>query len=54
MNKKGASKNSRFDWKRPKAIDDKDTELSGNPELTPGMFARVALRDGLRPAARKI
>jgi len=34
MNKKGASKKSRTDWKRLKATADKDIDLSDNPELT--------------------
>jgi hypothetical protein len=41
MNKKGASKKSPTDWKRLKAMTDKDIDLSDNPELTPEMFARA-------------
>lgn len=54
MNKKGASQKSRTYQKRLKAMADKDIDLSDNPELTPGMFAREVARPALRPVARKV
>jgi uncharacterized protein (DUF4415 family) len=32
---------------------DKDIDLSDNPELTPEMFARAIVRQGLKPVTRK-
>ena len=32
---------------------DRDIDLSDNPELTPEMFARAVVRQGLKPVARK-
>jgi hypothetical protein len=43
--KKGASKKSRTDWKRPKPIDDKDIDLSENPELISEGLAVVGGRN---------
>jgi len=53
MKKKGISKKSRTDWKRLKAMADKDIDLSDNPELSPEMFARAVVRHGLKPITRK-
>jgi len=54
MDKKGASKKSRTDWKRQKAMADKDIDLSDKPELTPEMFARAVVMPGLRPVTRRL
>ena len=32
---------------------DKDIDLSDNPELTPEMFAKAAVRQGLKPVPNK-
>jgi uncharacterized protein (DUF4415 family) len=53
MKKKATSKKSQTDWKRVKAMTDKDIDLSDNPELTPEMFARAVVRRGLKPVLRK-
>ena len=53
MKKKDTSKKSRTDWKRLKAMTDKDIDLSDSPELTPEMFARAVVRRGLKPVTRK-
>jgi uncharacterized protein (DUF4415 family) len=53
MKKRVTSKKSQTDWKRIKAMKDKDIDLSDNPELTPAMFARAVVRRGLKPVPRK-
>jgi uncharacterized protein (DUF4415 family) len=53
MKKRVTSKKSQTDWKRIKALKDKDIDLSDNPELTPAMFARAVVRRGLKPVSRK-
>ncbi len=47
-------KKSATDWKRLKAMADKDIDLSDSPELTPEMFARALLRRGLKPRPHKV
>jgi uncharacterized protein (DUF4415 family) len=47
-------KRSATDWKRVKAMREKDIDLSDSPELTPEMFARAVVREGLVPRQRKV
>ncbi len=47
-------KRSATDWKRLKAMKDKDIDLSDSPELTPEMFARGIVRQGLKSKPRKV
>lgn len=53
MRKKVTSKKSQTNWKRLRAMVDKDMDLSDSPELTPEMFARSIVRRGLKPVTRK-
>jgi uncharacterized protein (DUF4415 family) len=53
MKKETTSKKSGTDWKRVKAMTDRDIDLSDSPELTPRMFARAIVRRGLKPVPRK-
>ena len=53
MKKETTSKKSRTDWKRVKAMTDRDIDLSDSPELTPRMFARAIVRRGLKPVPPK-
>ena len=53
MRKKITSKKSQTNWKRLRAMADKDIDLSDSPELTPEMFARSIVRRGLKPVTRK-
>ena len=53
MKKKNFGAKSQTDWARLKTMRDKDIDLSENPELTPQMFARAVVRQGLKPVARK-
>ncbi|HKZ85927.1 MAG TPA: BrnA antitoxin family protein [Anaerolineae bacterium] len=53
MKKRTTSSKSRTDWARLDAMQDEDIDLSDNPELTPEMFARAVVRQGLKPAPNK-
>ncbi len=53
MKKKVTSEKSQTDWKRLKAMKDKEIDLSDSPELAPEVFARALVRRGLKPVARK-
>ena len=53
MKKASISKKSQSDWKRVDALKDKDIDLSDIPEVTPEMFARTIVRQGLKPVPRK-
>jgi uncharacterized protein (DUF4415 family) len=53
MKKSTTSRKSRTDWARLDAMKDKDIDLSDSPEIPPKMFARAAVRKGLKPAPRK-
>jgi uncharacterized protein (DUF4415 family) len=53
MKKRTTSKKSQTDWKRLEAIKQSDIDLSENPELSPEMFARAIVRQGLKPVTRK-
>jgi uncharacterized protein (DUF4415 family) len=53
MKKKAISKRSQTDWERVNALRDDEIDLSDIPEITPEMFARGVVRQGLKPVARK-
>jgi len=53
MKKRATSRKSRSDWKRVDALADRGIDFSDTPELTPEMFARAVVRQGLKPVARK-
>lgn len=53
MNKKSTRGKSQTDWKRVDALKDEDIDLSDNPEVTPEMFARGVVREGLKEVPRK-
>jgi uncharacterized protein (DUF4415 family) len=53
MKKRTTSKKSQTDWKRLEVIKQSDIDLSENPELSPEMFARAIVRQGLKPVTRK-
>ena len=44
---------SRTDWKRVDALEDEQIDLSDSPEVTPEMFARAVVRQGLVPVMTK-
>ncbi|MBI4389260.1 MAG: BrnA antitoxin family protein [Nitrospinae bacterium] len=44
---------SATDWTRAKTVKDRDIDFSDSPEITPEMFARAAVRNGLQPPVRK-
>jgi len=43
-----ASRKSKTNWKRVRAMTDKRLDLSDPPEITPAMFARAVVRRGLK------
>ena len=49
MSKKPISTNSRTDWERLNAMQDKDIDLSDIPEVTEEQMARAKLRVGGKP-----
>jgi uncharacterized protein (DUF4415 family) len=53
MKKLATSRKSRTDWRRVDALPDERIDFSDTPELTPEMFARAVVRQGLKPVARK-
>ena len=53
MKKSITSKKSQTDWTRLKAMKDEDIDLSDCPEVTPEMFVRAVVRQGLKPVIRK-
>ncbi len=53
MKKKHISHKSKTDWDRVDKIRDKNIDFSDNPEVTPEMFAKAVLRNGLKPVGRK-
>jgi uncharacterized protein (DUF4415 family) len=53
MKKPITSRKSRTDGKRVDALRDDKVDFSDAPELTPEMFARAIVRQGLKPVARK-
>jgi len=54
MKKPTTSRKSRTDWKRVEALEDRKINFSDTPELTPEMFARAVVRQGLKPVPRKL
>ncbi len=53
MSKKPTSSKSETDWKRLDAMTDEDIDLSDCPEITPEMFAKAVVRDGLASSKKK-
>jgi hypothetical protein len=53
MKKPATSRKSRTDWRRVDVLPDREIDFSDTPELTPEMFARAAVRRGLKPLVRK-
>ena len=53
MKRKVTSTKSDTDWKRIKAMKDRDIDLSDAPEVTPEMFAQAIVRRGLKPVVKK-
>jgi len=51
--KRSATWKSETDWKRVDALTDRDIDFSDAVELTPEMFVRAVVRQGLKPAPRK-
>jgi uncharacterized protein (DUF4415 family) len=51
MNNEFTSSNSQTDWQRLDAMSDEDIDLSDCPEITPEMFAKAVVRQGL-PATK--
>jgi uncharacterized protein (DUF4415 family) len=53
MKKKHTSQKSQTDWDRVDKLRDNDIDFSDTPEVTPEMFAKAVLREGLKPVVRK-
>jgi uncharacterized protein (DUF4415 family) len=53
MSNSTTSTKSLTDWERLDAMTDADIGLSDSPEITPEMFARAVVREGLKPRPRK-
>jgi uncharacterized protein (DUF4415 family) len=53
MKKRVTTKKSGTDWKRIDAAKDDNIDKSDIPEVSPEMFARGIVRQGLKPAANK-
>lgn len=53
MRNSATSTKSLTDWERVEAMTDADIDLSDWPEVTPEMFARAVVRDGLKPRLKK-
>lgn len=53
MKKKSTTKKSQTDWKRIDELKDEDIDYSDIPEVTPEMFARGVVREGLKKVPRK-
>jgi uncharacterized protein (DUF4415 family) len=47
MNNEFTSSKSQTDWQRLDAMSDRDIDLSDSPEITPEMFAKAVVRQGL-------
>ena len=47
MNNEFTSSKSQTDWQRLDAMSDQDMDLSDCPEITPEMFAKALVRQGL-------
>lgn len=53
MKKSRTLSKSQTNWARLDALEEKDTDLSDTPEITPRMFAKAVVRHGLKPALPK-
>ena len=53
MKKRATTKRSETDWKRVDATRDKDIDISDIPEVSPDLFAKAIVRNGLKPATGK-
>jgi len=53
MKQQDTGKTSETDWKRLDSMRDEDIDFSDIPEITPEMFARAVVRDGLKAKASK-
>jgi len=53
MKKKHIFQKSQTNWDHVDGLHDKDIDFSDNPEVTPEMFAKAILRNGLKPVTRK-
>ena len=53
MKKQDTGKTSETDWKRLDSMRDEDIDFSDIAEITPEMFARAVVRDGLKPKTSK-
>ena len=53
MNNKFTSSNSQTDWQRLDAMTDEEIDFSDCPEITPEMFAKAVLRNGLPVTSTK-
>jgi uncharacterized protein (DUF4415 family) len=47
------SNKSLTDWDRLEVMKDEDIDFSDSPEITPEMFARAVVRQGLKPESSK-
>jgi len=53
MKKRATTKRSETDWKRVDATRDKDIDRSDIPEVSPDLFAKAIVRNGLKPVTGK-
>ena len=53
MKKRTTGNKSQTDWGRVDAMTDADIDLTDSPEITPEMFARAVVRQGLKLLPRK-
>ena len=53
MSKKYTSSKSETDWKRLDAMTDEEIDLSDCAEITPEMFAKAIVREGLASSKKK-
>jgi uncharacterized protein (DUF4415 family) len=53
MKRSATSKKSRTDLARVDAMKDAEIDFSDSPEISPEMFARAVVRQGLKPVPRK-
>jgi uncharacterized protein (DUF4415 family) len=53
MKKRTTGNRSQTDWGRVDATTDADIDLTDSPEITPEMFARAVVRQGLKLLPRK-
>jgi uncharacterized protein (DUF4415 family) len=53
MKNEPISSSSQTDWERLDVMTDADIDLSDCPEVTPELFAKAVVRQGLKPVPRK-